>query len=95
MRPSVRKLLSAVRLQIGTLRTKPQTTKPAQQPPHTSWPTYTTMSSTIDSISSVRYINIMLHFCKLRIIGKGMDVAAQYLELNVGGRVGGLCGGKI
>jgi hypothetical protein len=44
------------------------------------------MSSTIDSISSVGYINIMLHFCKLRIIGKGVSVAGQYLELDVGGR---------
>jgi hypothetical protein len=28
----------------------------------------------------------MLHFCKLRIIGKGVGVARQYLELDVGGR---------
>jgi hypothetical protein len=57
--------------------------------------TYTTMSSTVEYISSVGYINIMLHFCMLRIIGKGVSVTGQYLELNVGGRVGGLCGGKI
>ena len=37
--------------------------------------TYTTISSIIDFISSVGYINIMLHFCTLRIIGKGVGVA--------------------
>jgi hypothetical protein len=28
----------------------------------------------------------MLHFCELRIIGKSVGVAGQYLELDIGGR---------
>jgi hypothetical protein len=44
------------------------------------------MSFTINFISSVGYINIILHFCKLRIIGKGVGIAKQYLELDIGGR---------
>jgi hypothetical protein len=28
----------------------------------------------------------MLHFCKLRIIGKNVGVAGQYLELDISGR---------
>jgi hypothetical protein len=37
----------------------------------------------------------MLHFCTLRIIGKGVGIAGQYLEFDVNGRVEGLCDGKI
>jgi hypothetical protein len=72
-------------------------------PNHQICPTITTyivatciiISSIINFILSVGYINSMLHFYKLRITGKDVNVIKQYFELNISGRFEKLCGEKI